>query len=792
MFASPQCTLGGELFDASRTPISAVYCDPSGAVWAVDAAETRAFHFSASAVANLIASASSLPAEPHLDVAAKAPASPRFECGEGDHILAVVFPTTRHASHAVACIATTEGRLVLIDPEDPVGELRQCDLSTPLTAVTPVSMDGVSATVGNGTGVLVSSFDGTFSEVVFVEWEGEDKAEVSATGLFRICGHLQAVVLDEAHERIITITQRGDVDVWNWRKGFDETLTFGMPAYSVDDYGEPSCSILLSGGQLWVGTVMGYIIVFALKPGVSDGSLQHVWQAHSDAIAIRSLLVMSLGRHIWSYAADGQVLVWDTAAWTLQGSFQFPGDAFSTLHGGLRCIDTIVWATGRTAGTVTWFTVKEPLLRAEKGLPLDRDRCMVRQSDAERFHVLEALVSHLCSQLMQDEADNEGAELPGGRASANGAELSEHPMEEGEERHKTVANMTTPPHLDVALQQLGEDYQVARLLPSAVASLVTGRRMVRRALTDAGARARSFLEDVQLLLQDYSRHRELQAQVQRCLADLRQVLQPGEACDTLDDVVDTVITLTRRTGDDSFLASPAKSSSERNCRTSSRPRSGSAPEFAAIALSLAGTGDGVAARQLEEDLRLERQRRECSEAQLTEVCDEKRELQRQLSQSMRQQEEYEERLLSLERRLAAAKKAAAMKTTEAALFSEMEASLHEAHQTTNALQAKLESLMRGREESIHVAKENKSLRAELHTFEAKEQLARRALASFIETQDLMLDKLNDVMQHADTGGDVPRGVSLLYEWLCDRVESQHAFMVELKRGYTRLRERDTT
>ncbi|RNF26032.1 uncharacterized protein Tco025E_01737 [Trypanosoma conorhini] len=780
MFTSPQCTLGGELLDANVTPISAVYCDPSGAVWAVDASGTRVFHFSASAVADAIASASALSGASFLGVAAsESSAVPRFECGEGDHVVGVVFLTTRPASPAVACIATAEGRLVLADPAGPVGGLRQCDLSTPLTAVAPVSVDEAGAAAENGPGVLVSSFDGTFSEVVFVEWEGEDEAEeVRATGLFRIRGCLQSVILDGGCERILTITQRGDVDVWNWRKGFDETLSFGMPAYSVDDYGAPSCSILLSGGQLWVGTVMGYIVAFALKPGASDGSPRHVWQAHRDAASVQSLLVMSLGRHVWSYAADGQALVWDAAAWTLQGSFQFPGDAVSTLHSGPSCVDTVLWATCTNSGAVTWFTVKEPLLRAEKLLSLDRGGCIVRLSDVERLHVLEALVSHLCLQLAQTEAADEEAEP------------SRHAMEEGEGGHETVANMTTPPHLDVALQQLGEDYPTARQLPPALASLVVGRRMVRRSLADAGVRARSFLEDIQLLLQEHRRHRGLQAQVQRCLAELRQELQPGEACDTLEDVVDTVRALARRMRDDSLAASTAMSSSERNHRTSSRARSGSAQDTSAMVSPPAGAGDGAAARRLEEDLRLERQRRERSEAQLAEVYDEKRELQRQLTQSTRQQEAYEERLLSLERLLATAKKAAAVKTAEAARFSEMEASLHEAHHTIDTLQAKLETLMRGRQESLHTAKENKSLHAELHTFEVKEQLARRAFASFIETQDFVLDRLSNMLQHADVDGDGPHAVSSLYEWLCGRVETQHAFLVGLKRDYTRQRAKD--
>ncbi|RNC43697.1 hypothetical protein TcCL_NonESM06641 [Trypanosoma cruzi] len=365
MLASPQCTLGGELLAANVTPISAVYCDPNGGLWAIHASGMCVFYFSASAVADIISSTSSSSSASFSGVAAigaksKAPSAPIFECSEEDQILAVVFPTTRNASRLFACIATTEGRLVLVDTEEPVNVLRQCDIGTLFTAVTPVPMDAACEAAEDGAGVLVSSFDGTFSEVVFVHWEGDDKAVVSATGLFRIRGNLHNVILDEASKRILTITQHGEVDVWNWRKGFDETLSFGMLAYSADEYGEPSCSILLSGGRLWIGTMMGYIVVFHLRPGVSDGSPRHVWQAHSNAVAIRSLLLMSLGRHIWSYAADRQALVWDAEAWTLQGSFQFPGDGFSKLHGGLRCMDTIAWGIDETAGTVTWFTVKEP------------------------------------------------------------------------------------------------------------------------------------------------------------------------------------------------------------------------------------------------------------------------------------------------------------------------------------------------------------------------------------------------------------------------------------------------
>ncbi|EKG01746.1 hypothetical protein TCSYLVIO_007250 [Trypanosoma cruzi] len=792
MLASPQCTLGGELLAANVTPISAVYCDPSGGLWAIHASGMCVFYFSASAVADIISSTSSSSSASFSGVAAigaklKAPSAPIFECSEEDQILAVVFPTTRNASRLFACIATTEGRLVLVDTEEPVNVLRQCDIGTLFTAVTPAPMDAAGEAAEDGAGVLVSSFDGTFSEVVFVHWEGDDKAVVSATGLFRIRGNIHNVILDEASKRILTITQHGEVDVWNWRKGFDETLSFGMLAYSIDDYGEPSCSILLSGGFLWIGTMMGYIVVFHLRPGVSDGSPRHVWQAHSNAVAIRSLLLMSLGRHIWSYAADRQALVWDAETWTLQGSFQFPGDGFSKLHGGLRCMDTIAWGIDETAGTVTWFTVKEPFLRADCGLSFGRDECVMPRGEVERLHLLETLVSHLCSQLLHAASSDEGTAVRERSSSLN----DEHTTKNGVKEEEEEQNMATPPHIDLALQQLDEDHPSARLLPPAVASLVVGWRMVRRTLADAGMRSRSFLEDVQVLLQDNRRHKELQAQVRRCLAELRQELQHGDVCDTLDDVVDIFRALVRRVEEDSPAASPAHSAIDRNRQTSSRTHSGSTDDAIKTVPSLVEASDDVRARRLEEDLMHERQRRERSEMQLTEAYDEKRELQRQLTQSMRLQEDYEERLLSLERSLKTAKKAAAVTATEAARFSEMEANLNEAHHTIHLLQDKLEGLMRERQESLQTAQENKSLHAEVQNFQVKEQVARRALASFIETQDFMLDKLSDVLQHTNTDVELYSEVSSLYETFCSRVEMQHGFLVELKRGYARQRDKDT-
>ncbi|KEG15427.1 hypothetical protein DQ04_00081260 [Trypanosoma grayi] len=775
--------MGGQLPSARVGAFSAVYCDPYGAVWTVGGSGTRVFYFSASAVAEQMSPLSASTVEE--------PSAPLFECNDSDSVLAVVFPTTCGGLRVFACIATAAGCLVLVDADAPTSVLLcQCDLGVPLTAVAAAPLN-TTDTTPNGAGntedalegeqkeyvqkigVLVSSFDGTFSEVVFVQWGDSNRSEavdangVATAGLYRIRGRLHTVALDETRERIVTVTQRGDVDVWNWRRRADETLSFGMPAYRAEEHGEPSCCVLLRGGRLWVGTATGCIAAFLLKPSTADGAPQRVWQAHRKGLAVRSLLVMSLGRHVWSYADDRRACVWDVDTLTLQGSFQFPGDGFAALRCGARDVRTTMWGVDASAGTATWLSVQEPLLHADSCAVLAHKECIIRRGDVERFTVLEALVTHLCTLLQQQQQQQETAE-----------------EQEDDREVREGADMSTPPHVELALQQLAEDYPTARALPSAVASLIVGQRMLRRALAEETLRSKSFLEDLQRLLVERRRHRELHAQVQRCLEELHGLLPREEQCESLDDVAVAVRSLLQRntSPSTSLLLTPTRNKP----RGPSHTRSLSADGVAAAASPPAEARDDHT-HALQANLEEERRRRQHCEAQLVELDDERRELRQQLTQSVRQQEEYERRTVSLERSLKSAKKAAAVSSTEATRLCEMEASLHEARSTALALQQKVEALVRERHEAAQV---NASLQASLRRFEAKEQLARRAFANFIETQEHVLDDLGGMLQHADNVGDdddknkaLHTGVTDLHEWLCVRLGEQREFHAGLRRSY---------
>ncbi|RHW74471.1 wd40 repeat domain-containing protein [Trypanosoma brucei equiperdum] len=747
MFAPPECTIEGELPLKCESPFSSVYRDPQGAVWTVDSTSTRVFRFPRVVVCPNSTPGHSSPAPKGSDELDQ----PYFDCSEeNDRVLSVVFTTVRDDERFFVCIATAGGCIAFGVADSFEGDIRRVQLGVELTALAAAPCtDGASAkdcddgnedllettslcNSGYGGGVLVSSFDGTFSEVMLLCWVSDSCAadlpqrdsDVDVVGLFRVQGRVCGLMVDEVGDRVVTVTQRGDVDVWNLRANVDETHTFGMPAYLASEYGEPCCSILLGGYQLWIGTSKGFVIVFFLQPlgnvvsndnspcishtkcnvdesKGSRGAPHRVWHAHG-ATAVRSLLVMSLGRLVWSYGADQQANVWDTTELLLRGSLQFPCGDLSELCCGGQYLDTSVWGVCSGSGKLTQFRVKELLFGGSRGLAAAL--CGPTSNEQmERCNVLGSFVSYLCSLL------NPTSEQPHASSTMITAATDESNCSYGlslngdgdtdTDKYETDT-LCLPPHMEVVVKQMEQCYPASHLLPHAVTSLVKGQRIVSQLTANERRGSATFLDGL----------RHLQRQHQQDSYDLK-------------------------------------------------------------ALRL----------QVEE----ERKKRQDAEARLAERENETHEYQQRLERLTVLQEECEKRTATLERQLKSAKKAAAVTSAEATRLCEMEANLHEAHCTVQGLQERMESLVRERQEYLRVSQENKSLRAQVRRFELKQQVAKRALANFIATQDHIVDSLGNILL-VDEGGDHRRAhadIDNLYEWLCRNIENQQEFLAGLKRSY---------
>nr|CCC89271.1 conserved hypothetical protein [Trypanosoma congolense IL3000] len=747
MFAPPECVMEGELPVTHEVSFSSIHCDHQGGVWAVDLNGTRVFRFPGPAA---MESAQSPGGTSNLSEL-------YFECTHDTEgrVLAVVFTTVRGQQlqqQMVACVATTTGCLVFGNVGQPNRVTQRVELGSEITAVVagplgkgsspqrPGGADNddleVSSVCHDGCagegGVLVSSFDGTYSEVLYVRCNvGNSEEEpqpqdydVDMVGLFRVQGRVCGLMVDETCERVVTVNEHGDVDVWNWQRGVDETASFGMPAYPAADYGVLSCCVLLGGFQLWIGTSRGFVVVFCLEraeddsapedinvaitrstvdgttSGASKGAPQRTWRAHGDA-AVRSLLVLSVGRFVWSYGADQQAHVWDATELVLRGSLQFPCESLSELRGGDQRLETIVWGVCGGSGKVTQFRVREPLPFDGQSLLFARDNHTAREQ-MERYGILNALVAHLCSLLRPIyERIRDSSEKPLDdedsiylyRSSGEGDESDGDPHE--------IAPLFMPPHADLALKQLESCHPTARYLPHAIASLVAGHRVASQLRYNNGRRGpTTFLEDLRF----FQRRQQEEAHILHSL-------------------------------------------------------------------------------RLEADE--ERRARRDVETRLMEREEEVRDQQQRIEQSAHLHEEYERRLATLKRELKSAKSRAAVTSAGASRLTEMESSLHEAHCTVQGLQERLEGLMRERQHYLRVSEENKSLQALVRRFELKQQMAKRVIANFMATQDHVIDALADIVETSGTASDraVRKDISGLHEWLCRNVEVQREFLSSLKRSY---------
>ncbi|KAH8611206.1 wd40 repeat domain [Trypanosoma vivax] len=755
MFATPHCTFVEVLNTPSGEPFSAVYCDPYGGVWTVNASGRCVFYFPPEAVSS-----------------SNYPVGARFECGRTDDtVLSVIFPLGRNGSPCIACIVTTEGDVALEGVGDHAEVSCRSALGAKLTAVAPITLlgdqetmvsrlkeslireSGISTVTFHSDGgdsnsdvsVLVSSFDGAFSEISLIYWShvprggvgrrSEGKEITSITSLFRVRGHVRAVMVDEECKRIFTVNQRGDVDIWNYRREADETLLFNMPAYSAAEYGEPSSCILLGGQQLWVGTSLGCVLVFCLQTGVcpmgdgdvtsgattnstsksgsSSGMPSHVWRVHG-GVAVRSLLVMSLGRCVWSYAADQQAHVWDTLTLTLRGSLQFPGNNMNKLCSGTQTLDATMWGVNGCTGAVTQFRVKE-LLRCDAQVGLfGRDEWIIRQCKFGHLDMLRLLVMYLCSLLThQKKSETLNEQLRGATQLPDDQSWNVGASDDGWDdrtgvndivvrngiRVGDVPALSFPPYIELVLQQLDDEYPMVRSLAAAVSSFTVSSAVLKRLFVSEGWTSTTYIKDLKFLEEQWLEARAL--------------------------------------------------------------------------------------KHLKAEVLEERRRRSTAEKCLSEVRGENYELNQRLTRSLTLQEEHEERVDSLERQLASAKRAAAVSSAEATQLCEMEARLHESHCTITVLQERMEGLVRERQEHLRVVHENKLLTATVHRYEAKQEMAKRAFANFLATQSFLYDKLHDIVEEGETGRDgvVRASVQELLKWFSEHLEEQREFHLDLKRSY---------
>lgn len=170
----------------------------------------------------------------------------------------------------------------------------------------------------------------------------------------------------EKRRLLFTITERGNVDVWDLAAGIDATSEFNDLAFNAEALGAPTCACVV-GTSLWIGTAFGPVVVCPLQ---GDGAVMcQVLEYHKAAIT--SIFPMTLETRVWSCCRDGMVAVWSVARLQPCGQFDIQTSSMVALRQCQPQLLTAVWGIDATHRAACW-EVREAFheqINAQRAVP---------------------------------------------------------------------------------------------------------------------------------------------------------------------------------------------------------------------------------------------------------------------------------------------------------------------------------------------------------------------------------------------------------------------------------------
>ncbi|GET88073.1 hypothetical protein, conserved [Leishmania tarentolae] len=735
---SLQCTQKGRVQLPAGSRGGAVYADDFGGVWVTSDDAQEVLYYAADTLAAAIEQQQRQPC-PSLSshgstavpLSTSFPAyTVVFRCDAQSHTadedcgkerVYSLFSLSRQACAAGSprrdlCIITSRGTLAFI--QVPASHSHKPPL--PETVTQPyqevhLDMHVCAATVTNGTvqNLVVCCHDGDFTEVIRVsvvsaaeQLDGADSAatdaecEVDATGLFSVEGRIEAVLHDSAMDLLVTVSDTGNVDVWDVASAKDVTAMYGSLSWDCDRHGAPTCA-LLCRGQLWVGLTTGQLLVFPLSNYHDSASPRRnsaqILRGHTSRVT--GLISMSLGTCVWSCAADSaKVNVWDAVTAGLRGSFVFPDSGLVAWQAGAAHVRTALWGIDGGTGEPSLMQVTQPLSDPHGMQARNREETRAQHHNDTLLHAYRVFWRSMARTLRHlflgdmDDADVDAEE-------------------------------TMPMALRLIWQDASGAGDYSDVLDAIYAMRDPLRRLgaaYRRCDPENGDNSR----DLPSLMAACATWCEGQGRFSRELDALLRTLNATsteETCLTsLEDVEEEVLLLRARVEELQFELAQSCGRGDSDTVSSG----GAAATDDAIAVKLQAA-EGVLRDKMEESRELETQ---LNEARCEVTC-----LTSQLAHAQQLLEASDEQVEQLKRSLVAAKRAAEVKASEVSSMFEMESRLHESQSVIAELSAKVETLLNAADVTS----------ASLHAFEERQAAAKKVLQRVLCTQ-------NDVADDVDT------------------------------------------
>ncbi|KPI85623.1 hypothetical protein ABL78_5304 [Leptomonas seymouri] len=750
MFRHLQCIQKGSVRMPGNHKGSAVYADDYGGVWAVSADAQEVYYYTAHTLASSMelqpttlppfvsSSASSSP----LTSSPPTPHTLAFRCGKLKGVSEAEHPDSVHsilffngdASSSTAlqhrrdvCVVTEGGTVAFLRVPMASGEPPL--LLQPFQEVRLGLR--VSAATATANAVILCCFDGAFTEVVRAVVVPEAAAaaaatpsarvqcphqsdmampdaicacEVEATGLFRVQGCVLCVLFDSVRETIVTVSDAGNVDVWDVALGRDVTAQFGSPAWDAAKHGSATCAIICRE-KLWVGLNSGQLAIFSFVSSdrlTEDDAAQRALGATTMALLLRShsspitgVIPMSLQSSVWSCAAaNGSVNVWDATDASFRGSFVFPEPGIQSWYASVAQLRAALWGIDGASGEPCLMQISESISRA--------DAYVCSGTDARKLHAQERLLQSYrrCWRgLLRDF-----------RVVHQGAQDSEKEDWRGETMAAALED------IEADLKDIDDVVGLVRKMQTLMASLHRLCAVDRRV---RGGRARPVNVVLEEFLDDWLQRIDTRDEVESFLSSLNAVCGGGRSIHSLDDVQELFTHLSAHAEElQQALGALEQSKADES-----------------IAAAAGGAADALRTEQmsLEESLHVAEARSQELELLLREAHEERRSALEQKKHLEQLLEDAEGQLEEAKRSLLAMKRAAEVTATEVSSVFDMESKLHVSQGVISSLSAKVEALLKDTE-----AKEG-----EVQAFRSKEKAAKEVLQSVLRVQNAMADDTGD-------------------------------------------------
>jgi hypothetical protein len=359
-FGTPQCGVAVELpAPARRSGWSRVSSDTLRNVWTVDAeAQRDVFFFSSQEIAQW----TSLFGENQAVQTLPALTSPITSIEAGDRVIAIVHGDANDQA-SWTWVVTHLGTILLIDAaaRSVVSSHRIGAVITAVCRMGPADL--IVATRGPTTS--------NYSEVISLHYTHDNTSKpptAKGKALFRLGDQVECLCIaaaksaqDAANSSILSngwdtnagrhllfsITEHGNIDVWDLAAACDATSEFHDLHYDTEDLGGPTCAAVV-GSALWIGTSFGPVVVCPVAGAGSFEVLQH------HKAKVTSIFPMTLGSRVWSCCSDGVVAVWSVARKKPCGQFDIQATPMLSLHNTQPQLLTSVWGVDARHRATCW------------------------------------------------------------------------------------------------------------------------------------------------------------------------------------------------------------------------------------------------------------------------------------------------------------------------------------------------------------------------------------------------------------------------------------------------------